>query len=312
MGGVYKLIESAERLLQKNVLEFDDIFKMKLTSWVVEQRRLGVREPIITGPNLTEIHKRKTLSVGEKVDRALEYMDLQCTKLGEEFALDFGFSEKIFDSDVFGRRFLEFQAHAEVNQKSGVKYVLDSLVEYAFIKCVSAPGPTNDHSIRYGYLITPKGYAHLEKLRSINPLADQAFVAMWFDQSMDDAYTNGIKEGISLAGYQPLRLDSGDFIGKIDDEIIAQIRRSRFLVADFTQGDEGARGGVYYEAGFAHGLGLPVIFLCRADKVDKVHFDTRQYNHLLWEDGKWEELAKSLCNRICAVIGDGPGKSKTS
>ena len=45
---------------------------------------------------------------------------------------------------------------------------------------------------------------------------------------------------------------------KIDDEIIGEIRRSRFLVADFTHGDKGARGSVYYEAGFAYGLGLPV------------------------------------------------------
>ena len=35
------------------------------------------------------------------------------------------------------------------------------------------------------------------------------------------------------------------------DRIIAQIRASKFVVADFTRN----RGGVYYEAGFALGLG---------------------------------------------------------
>ena len=66
-------------------------------------------------------------------------------------------------------------------------------------------------------------------------------------------------------------------------------------------------GGVYYEAGFAHGLDIPVIFCCRKDVLEKVHFDTRQYNHIVWE--KPEELREKLANRIAAVIGDGPGKA---
>ena len=49
------------------------------------------------------------------------------------------------------------------------------------------------------------------------------------------------------------------------------------LSSDFT----GNRGGVYYEAGFAHGLGLPVIFMCRDG--DELHFDVRQYNCIFWK-----------------------------
>lgn len=119
-------------MLVNNVSEFDDIFKMKLTSWVVEQRELGNPKPVIMSYHLKEIHRRKILSVGEKVDRALKYMDLQCSRLGEEFALNNHHSENIFNGDVFGRRFLEFQAHAEVHQFSGVKYLLDSLEQIPF------------------------------------------------------------------------------------------------------------------------------------------------------------------------------------
>jgi hypothetical protein len=87
------------------------------------------------------------------------------------------------------------------------------------------------------------------------------------------------------------------------DEIIAEIRRSRFLVADFTQGKDGARGGVYYEAGFAHGMNIPVIFTAKKGEA-KPHFDTRQFNHIFWETPK--ELCERLANRISATIGDGP------
>ena len=135
---------------------------------------------------------------------------------------------------------------------------------------------------------------------------------MWFGPSMDDTWENGIRPGIENAGYEALRIDRKEHSNKIDDEIIAEIRRSRFVVADFTHGeDAGARGGVYYEAGFAHGLNIPVIFTCRKDVLEKIHFDTRQYNHIVWEEGKLAEFRKELANRIAAVIGDGPARRKS-
>lgn len=82
----------------------------------------------------------------------------------------------------------------------------------------------------------------------------------------------------------------------ICDEIIAEIRRSKFLIADFT----GQRGGVYFEAGFAYGLGLPVIWTCKKDDVSNLHFDINHYNFILWE--KSEDLCTNLCNRILATI----------
>ena len=83
---------------------------------------------------------------------------------------------------------------------------------------------------------------------------------------------------------------------KICDKILAEIRLCQFMVADFTL----HRGGIYFEAGFAMGLGRPVIWLCRHDDVDKTHFDTRQYNHVLWESPA--ELRDKLTNRIRATI----------
>ena len=86
--------------------------------------------------------------------------------------------------------------------------------------------------------------------------------------------------------------------------VVAAIRKARFVIADLTQGDEGARGGVYYEAGFANGLGLTVIFTCREDKFDLVHFDTNHQAHILWNG--YENLRARLRRRIEAVVGRGP------
>ena len=118
----------------------------------------------------------------------------------------------------------------------------------------------------------------------------------------------GFEPGIRKAGYDPVRIDQKQHVNKIDDEIIAKIRRARFIVADFTQDESGARGGVYYEAGFAHGLGIPVIFTCREDCLKEIHFDIRQYNCILWKDKDLEKLQKDLTNRIRAILEDGPGR----
>jgi hypothetical protein len=68
---------------------------------------------------------------------------------------------------------------------------------------------------------------------------------MWFNPSTEDTYAQGIAPGIEDAGYKPLRIDNKEHSNKIDDEIIAEIRRSRFLVADFTCEKGKVRGGVY-------------------------------------------------------------------
>jgi hypothetical protein len=83
---------------------------------------------------------------------------------------------------------------------------------------------------------------------------------------------------------------------------MASISGSRFVVADFT----GSRGGVYYEAGFADGLDLPVIFMCR--EGDELHFDIRQYNCIFWKTDGLADARERLKNRILATLGQGPLK----
>ena len=83
-----------------------------------------------------------------------------------------------------------------------------------------------------------------EEMTAKRASTSQAFVAMWFDSSLTAAYELGFAPAIAGAGYSPLRIDRSEHAEKIDDRIIAEIRRSRFVVADFTE----HRGGVYYEA----------------------------------------------------------------
>lgn len=145
-------------------------------------------------------------------------------------------------------------------------------------------------------VITSDGWNRIVELSRQSKVSDQAFVAMWFTAETESAYKDGIEKAISECGFRPLRVDKLEHNNKICDLIIAEIRKSAFLVADFT----GHRGGVYFEAGFALGLGIPVIWLCRADQIEQAHFDTRQYNHIVWENET--DLYQKLLNRINATI----------
>lgn len=134
--------------------------------------------------------------------------------------------------------------------------------------------------------------------------SERAFVAMWFDKSMTEVWRLAIDPAIREAGYTPIRVDEQHFNDKIDDRILSEIRQARFIVADFTCNPGNPRGGVYFEAGFALGLDRPVIYTCRDDAMDEIHFDTQMYNHIVWSD--LEKFREDLKARILATIGKGP------
>lgn len=173
------------------------------------------------------------------------------------------------------------------------KYELESIIKYLEnMRRIDVP--------EFGAInIEPNGWARLEEMRNINPNSRQGFVAMSFDESMKRIYDEGFSTAIKNAGYIPYRVDQSEHVEKIDDRIIAEIRKSKFIVADFTS----HKAGVYFEAGFALGLGLPVIWSCKKDDMKNLHFDIRQYNCIDWENS--HDLNARLRYRIESILGKG-------
>lgn len=164
--------------------------------------------------------------------------------------------------------------------------LLRCLEEQGYVKMLAAP---------FRFSLSLLGVEKVEELRHAGPDSRKVFVAMWFDNSMDSVYDKGIALGIDDAGYEPFIIKKTELITKIDDAIIAGIKESRFMVADFTK----HRPNVYYEAGLADGLGIPVVRMCEVGQVKKLHFDTRQFSHIVWKDP--EDLRQRLYNRIKAL-----------
>ena len=270
-------------LVEAQVKHMSDAQKARLTTWLIDQRAQGNEMPGVTKESVAYAKVKRPLPVHQRAERLLRFIAGLAGSIGERVSVD--------------KSSLGAYAWSESTVWTEVDYCLDYLEENRWTDGTRVFGG------KFHGTVTVAGYNHIAE-QETNIDSSQAFVAMWFDDSMAECYENGIEPGIRDAGYKPIRIDRKEHINKIDDEIIAEIRRSRFVVADFTQGPDGARGGVYYEAGFAHGLDLPVIFTCRQDSVGQLHFDTSHYNHLIWAD--YSELRAKLRNRILAVIGQGP------
>ena len=267
---------------------------VRLTTWITDQNRLGSGPPFIASTQLKAIKAYPDLSVMERQDRLLMYLEHRIKRIGDNVRVGGPVT------DALKRTHLELLAWTASVEAGEYHYLIKACEEAALIERLGLS--SNPH-----ILLTTEGHRYLSDLGAKRVASDQAFVAMWFNSSMEEAYENGFSRAIRDSMYKPMRIDRKEHVNRIDDEIIAEIRRSRFLVADFTSEPEKPRGGVYFEAGYAYGLNIPVIWTCRKDFIDKIHFDTRQFNHIDWSDP--DDLYERLKNRIGAVIGDGPLKA---
>ncbi len=196
------------------------------------------------------------------------------------------------DVSLFGIAGVVDQAHLEF-------LVRDYLCHEKRFLSLKDEFPTNyAHTAR----ISPAGWSFIASLQKPNHDSPFAFVAMNFDVAMLDLRRQGLVAGVEAAGYQALLIDEKDFDNDVVDEILTDIRRSRFVVADFT----GKRSGVYFEAGFAQGLGIPVIRTCLYDECEDLHFDVNHYPFILWRVGGYAELRTRLQQRVEALVGKGP------
>jgi len=143
--------------------------------------------------------------------------------------------------------------------------------------------------------LTFKGWTKYHELKEQSPLSKQVFVAFDFKEKylMKNVYIEAIRPAIYECGLTAVATSDIEHGKSITDLIIASIRKSRFIIADVTYASQ----NVYYEAGFAYGLGIPVILTCKEDNAkDDMKFDTNHIKHIIWKDA--EDFKKKLINRI--------------
>jgi hypothetical protein len=241
-----------------------------VSSWV---RWHGVQEVL-----LETVEKAATSVKPATLERAKRLIVL----IAERFPHGKVFDLQNADRDIH----VEMTAEAWAINRNELEYLVDDVLlkELGYISRDS-----------HFFKVSAKGFSFVEGQVSESKTC---FVAMWFDPGIKYLYDQVFVPAIDACGFVPIRVDRVEHNAKIDDEIVAQIRRAKFVISDFT----GHRGGVYYETGLTHGLSKTAIFTCRKDDLEKLHFDTRQFVCMDWETGNEEDLKRRLINRIRATI----------
>ena len=178
--------------------------------------------------------------------------------------------------------------------ESGVTFILNELAARNLVawKYVGGQGEG---------ALTFDGWQRYEELKRSEVSGRTGFMAMDFSNIvLSNIFVEHLKPAARAAGFELIRLDENPPAGLIDARLQNEIRSARFLVADLTDRNPGA----YWEAGFASGLGRPVIYLCEKSAFSEksTHFDTNHFHTILWEASSPAAVAQKLKNTIRATL----------
>jgi len=149
-------------------------------------------------------------------------------------------------------------------------------------------------------VLTVEGFSRIEARLTEGRLSNKVFIACKFNTDYQKKLVETIQKACISYGFDANLVSGERHNDNISNKIIADIKKSNFMIADFT----GQNNGVYFEAGYARGMRKEVIRLIRKGDIEELHFDTKQFNHIEWEDGKWKELMEALIDHIEVTIID--------
>lgn len=147
--------------------------------------------------------------------------------------------------------------------------------------------------------LTPAGRAAVEE-PSVD--IDFCFVVMPFESAFDDLYEQAIRPAAEDVGMTCARADKVRDNRTVVDKIKRSIQRAGIIVANMT----GNNPNVFYEIGYAHGLGKECILITQT-KSEEVPFDLRHLEHIRYVVGEQglANLRSALKDMILGVRGRG-------
>ncbi|MCX7109266.1 MAG: hypothetical protein NTX45_03855 [Proteobacteria bacterium] len=149
--------------------------------------------------------------------------------------------------------------------------------------------------------LTFDGWEYYETLLKGKATYRKAFMAMQFgDYDLNEILEKVFKPSVKMAGFDLFKSDDKPRAGPIDDHLRVDIQSSDFLIADLTHDNLGA----YWEAGYAEGLGKPVIYTCEKEKFHSkpTHFDTNHHLTVFWDKKSPEQAGDELKATIRATL----------
>jgi len=278
-------------------LEADKSAFYKVSSWIREQNDEYHTVPKIDNEKFNEILEMRDKTIQEKFDlmmlflknspELIEYQDSNSYRITyEHTGSDIDYELIKYLDDILIKSWMkDYFELFKYSQKGIEKNYINGRNE-------------NNIDIFSFNNLTFDGLQYLESLDQPNKSSKNIFVAFNFSDELNAIFNTYVKEAIEELGftYTIVNQSSTDHDKAISDEIIAKLKSSRIIIADFTN----HRNSVYFEAGFAMGMKIPIIWTCKKGHIDELSFDTRQYPHLVWRDG--EDLKKQISDRIQVII----------
>lgn len=247
--------------------------------------------------NITESNRRPNIQI-ELLEKILKSSQLPSPQEQlERLIIWFGRNQETPTSAV--RPSQDTLAYIGAIDNEGLYYVAKRALD---LKLISGPLPqTTGGPTFMPTTLTFDGWEYLNSLQKGKVHGRQAFMAMPFgNPQLDNLFMDHLKPAVFQTGFTLKRLDEEPKAGLIDDQLRVEIRQSKFLIAELTEGNCGA----YWEAGYAEGLGKPVIYICSKEYFDQnsTHFDTNHHLTVIWDEADIEAAMERLKSTIRATL----------
>lgn len=155
-------------------------------------------------------------------------------------------------------------------------------------------------------IIASNGKAMLLRPCDLGPAGRQGslrhlFVAMPYAKEFNNTYYFGIKGPVEQRKRICERVDEDKYVGDVVDRIKERISMADLLIADLT----GSSANVFYEVGYADGIGKSIILLSQAQDVP---FDLHTRHQIRYDPQDILSLSRALGEHLDALLSAPPGR----
>lgn len=273
-----------ERDLEMALNNSDDNDKRAVLSHNIRKMQKDDSEVILNGNLITEILKKPLPSLNDQANNLIIW-----------------FAENVPPGEQYFVQPSTYQSIIGAKSPGCLSLTLKYLLDKGFLdgEMAEASGVLGRADVTLSF----DGWQYYDQLKRGAIDSRKAFMAMEYgDKELDKIVEDHFTPAVADTGFVLYRLDKNPKGGLIDDRLRVEIRNSRFLISDLTHENSGA----YWEAGYAEGLGKPVIYTCKKEKFDKdkSHFDTNHHLTVKWDADDIEDAVKSLKATIRATLPD--------
>lgn len=191
--GLFGLTEEAKDELYIEEERFDSFGRRgsrrraNLSTWLIKNQK-----NTLSTADLNRLKELRNISFQERVNNFLLELNKRTNFAGEQILV----------------KSRDWLAYTNAINFDELTEILDYLFELEYIYYAGNEPTRQLLDVRGLQIkICPNGWEYLEELRAINSESNQIFIAMWFDDQMKEAYTDGFEKGIEDAGYNPFRVD---------------------------------------------------------------------------------------------------------